>query len=170
MRKCVHLVKPSIQRETTEYNHDINAHSFNYLRFHSLDGDGPSDSRSRHLLRIQEILVGHKISINNVQDWKRTSHVFKRNQKVLNIWAFTAVKLMIQVFWDVTSCPMVVHNMRCKTFGAFAKLWNDTISFVMSVPPSRCPSEWNNANPEGWSITKFGIWKFFYKSVQKTKV
>jgi hypothetical protein len=32
--------------------------------------------------------------------------------------------------------------------GAFAKLRKGTNSFVMSVRPSVCPSEWNNATPK----------------------
>jgi hypothetical protein len=88
MIKCAHLVKPSIQRETTEYNHDIKAHSFNYSYFHSLDGDEPSESRSGHSLPIQRILVGNKFGINSVHDRKRTSPVLKRNKEALNIWDF----------------------------------------------------------------------------------
>jgi len=42
------------------------------------------------------------------------------------------------------------------TLGAFEKLGNATISYVMSV----CPSAWNNSVPTGRILMKFDIWAF----------
>jgi hypothetical protein len=45
-----------------------------------------------------------------------------------------------------------------------------TISFVMSVRPSCRLSAWNNSAPTWWILTKFHIWAFFRKSVEKIQV
>jgi len=55
--------------------------------------------------------------------------------------------------------------------GAFEKLRQETISFVMSVYSSLCVclSTWNSA-PTGRIVVQFDIRVFFEKSVEKIKV
>ena len=57
-------------------------------------------------------------------------------------------------------------------FGAFAKLWKATISFVMSAHPSVRPSArlptWNNSAPTGRILMKFDSWVVFEKLSQNS--
>jgi hypothetical protein len=45
-----------------------------------------------------------------------------------------------------------------------------TLSFVMCVCPSACPSAWNNLGPTGWIFMEFDVLSFYFwqsaKSVQ----
>jgi hypothetical protein len=57
--------------------------------------------------------------------------------------------------------PYAAYKMsstsRSQLLGAFAKLAKATISFVMSVRPSVCPSAWNNSVPTVRMFMKFDI-------------
>jgi hypothetical protein len=58
-----------------------------------------------------------------------------------------------------------MEGIRLLLFGAFAKLWKATISFVMSV----CPSTWNNSAPTGRIFIKFDMWRVFENPLRKFK-
>jgi hypothetical protein len=53
--------------------------------------------------------------------------------------------------------------------GAFAKLRNATIDFVMSVRPFVCPPAWNNSAATGCNFMKFDM-NIFGKSIEKIQV
>jgi len=60
--------------------------------------------------------------------------------------------------------PMPRFSLSCDIYqldlcfsGALVKLQNGTISFIMSVFLSLCPSVWNNSVPTGWIFMKFDI-------------
>jgi len=62
--------------------------------------------------------------------------------------------------WYTESVRYIFLNIRvlCETFlGAFAKLWKETVSFVMSV----CPSAWNNSASTERIFMKYDIRVFF---------
>ena len=70
---------------------------------------------------------------------------------------------LISIFVIHTRGPWVV--IITPVLGAFVKLRNETISFVMSlrpsVRPSVRPSSWNNSVPIGRIFMKFDICRFF---------
>jgi len=51
--------------------------------------------------------------------------------------------------------------------GVFAKLRKTTVSFVMSVRLSACPSAWNTSAPIGRISMKFNIFVFFENMARK---
>jgi len=51
----------------------------------------------------------------------------------------------------------------------FAKLRKATISFVMSVCLSVCPSAWNTSAPTEWIFIKLDIWTFFENPSRRFK-
>jgi hypothetical protein len=60
----------------------------------------------------------------------------------------------------VSTCRPIVCHVSLFFLGAFAKLREATLSFVVSVGRQVCPSARNWA-PTGRILTEFGIWVFF---------
>jgi hypothetical protein len=90
---------------------------------------------------------------------------------------FSPLTLLQTIAWvhDAASCSNgqngggdydILQTNKINTcLGAFAKLRKATISFVISV----CPSKWNNSARTGRIFMKFDIWMFFENMSRKFK-